>query len=185
LQDTIQTEQASLGAFEIPNWDLTSQAKVREALNTLAALRGSDTGFMFGAKGEVDLVAHLIGTAIGWGGNPRYAAIYNDVFPKANDGATVHRLRVKNVPVAGFWSVSVYNAKGYFEKNDLGAYSVNRLTAKPEADGAVTVQFGGCRPDTPNCLPIMPSWNYTVRLYRPRKEILDGGWQFQREIVVA
>ncbi len=26
----------------------------------------------------------------------------------------------------------------------------------------------------------MPGWNYTVRLYRPRKEILDGTWKFPR-----
>jgi len=24
----------------------------------------------------------------------------------------------------------------------------------------------------------MPGWNYTVRLYRPRVEILDGTWKF-------
>ena len=29
-----------------------------------------------------------------------------------------------------------------------------------------------------NYLPIMPGWNYTLRLYRPRKEILDGTWKF-------
>ena len=29
-----------------------------------------------------------------------------------------------------------------------------------------------------NCLPIMKGWNYTVRLYRPRQEILDGTWKF-------
>ena len=48
------------------------------------------------------------------------------------------------MPVDGFWSISVYNAKGYFEKNDLNAYSLNNLTAKPNADGSFTVQFGGC-----------------------------------------
>jgi hypothetical protein len=32
---------------------------------------------------------------------------------------------------------------------------------------------------TPNCLPIMPGWNYTVRLYRPRAEILNGKWTFR------
>ena len=42
----------------------------------------------------------------------------------------------------------------------------------------VTVQFGGCDGKTPNCLPITPGWNYLVRLYRPRKEILDGSWKF-------
>jgi hypothetical protein len=75
-------------------------------------------------------------------------------------------------------SISVYNAKGYFEKNNLNAYSLNSLTAKQNADGAYTVQFGGCDKVTPNCLPIVPGWNYTVRLYRPRREILDGTWTF-------
>jgi hypothetical protein len=27
-------------------------------------------------------------------------------------------------------------------------------------------------------LPITPGWNYIVRLYRPRKEVLDGSWTF-------
>jgi hypothetical protein len=42
----------------------------------------------------------------------------------------------------------------------------------------VTVQFGGCKQDTENCLPIMKGWNYMVRLYRPKAEILDGKWSF-------
>lgn len=29
-----------------------------------------------------------------------------------------------------------------------------------------------------NCLPVTPGWNYWVRLYRPRAEILDGSWKF-------
>jgi hypothetical protein len=45
-------------------------------------------------------------------------------------------------------------------------------------DGSVAVQFGGCDGEIPNCLPIMNGWNYTVRLFRPRPEILDGTWRF-------
>lgn len=176
-QDTIKVEQASMGKLEIPNWDPTSQAKVRDALNALAPLRGGDTGIMFGTRSEVDPVVHLIGTAIGWGGNPPYAATYPSFYPQDNSGKTVHKLTLKDVPVDGFWSISVYNAKGFFEKNSLNAYSLNNLTAKPNPDGSYTVQFGGCRKDTPNCLPIMNGWNYTVRLYRPRKEVLDGKWR--------
>ena len=26
----------------------------------------------------------------------------------------------------------------------------------------------------------MKGWNYTVRLYRPRKEIVDGTWKFPK-----
>ena len=35
-----------------------------------------------------------------------------------------------------------------------------------------------CQKNTANCLPIVSGWNYTVRLYRPRKEIIDGSWKF-------
>jgi len=76
----------------------------------------------------------------------------------------------------------VYNEKGFFEKNELGVYSINNLTAKKETDGSVIIQFGGCdgNPDSyrDNCLPITKGWNYTVRLYRPRPEIINGKWQF-------
>jgi hypothetical protein len=83
----------------------------------------------------------------------------------------------KDVPVDGFWSVSVYNAKGYFEQNPYNAYSVNNLTAQKNSDGSVTVQFGGCDRKIPNCVPITNGWNATVRLYRPHPEVLSGKWK--------
>jgi hypothetical protein len=175
LQDAIRVEQASTGTFETPDWDAESQAKVRDALAVLGSTTLGSVG-MFGNRDEVDPVLHLIGTAVGWGGNPREAAMYVGASPKKNDGVTVHQLTLRDVPVDGFWSVSVYDAKGYFEKNPMDAYSLNNLTAKPNADGSYTVQFGGCGDGVRNCLPITPGWNYTVRLYRPRKEVLDGRW---------
>ena len=57
------------------------------------------------------------------------------------------------VPVDGFWSVTVYNAKGFFEKNPYDAYSVNNITAKKNADGGVTIQFGACDGKIPNWTP--------------------------------
>ncbi|HBD35887.1 MAG TPA: carboxylesterase, partial [Cupriavidus sp.] len=36
----------------------------------------------------------------------------------------------------------------------------------------------GCNGQLPNCLPIVPGWNYTVRLYRPHAEIVRGAWSF-------
>jgi len=47
-----------------------------------------------------------------------------------------------------------------------------------DADGSVTINFGGCGDGRPNCLPIMGGWNYVIRLYRPRAEILNGSWSF-------
>jgi hypothetical protein len=66
LQDAIKVEQASTGKLELPNWERTSQDKVRNLLNEMSTMRGSDIGAAFGARGEVDPISHLIGTAIGW-----------------------------------------------------------------------------------------------------------------------
>jgi hypothetical protein len=183
LQEAIKVSQQSPGKFETPNWDPGSQKEIRDALLVLAKYTG---GFQhaFGAKDQVDPVRHLIGTAAGWGGNPDKDATYLGLAVPKNDGTTVYRLRVKDVPVEAFWSVSVYNAAGYFEKNSYNAYSLNDITAKKDADGAITIQFGGCDGETPNCLPIMPGWNYTVRLYRPRPEILNGTWKFPAAVAV-
>jgi hypothetical protein len=177
LQDAIQVSQDSPGSFEAPNWDAESQKKVRDALLVLGSTL-SNFGEAFGTTEEVSPVHHLIGTAVGWGGNPAKDAAYLNVVPAQNDGNTVHKLTVKDVPVDGFWSISVYNEQGYYEKNDLNAYTINNITAKKDADGSIPVQFGGCDGTIPNCLPIMQGWNYTVRLYRPRPQILNGVWKF-------
>ena len=133
-----------------------------------------------GRRNEVDPIRHLIVTATGWGLNPDKDAIYLNVTPGAKNwlGATIHRLDVKDVPVDGFWSISLYNAEGFFEPNNLNAYTINNITAKKSDNGSVAVQFGGCDGKIPNCLPIVAGWNYMVRLYRPRPEILDGTWKF-------
>lgn len=178
LQDAIKVEQpGGPGKFEVPEWDAASQKKVRDALLVLASTK---TGFQkaFGTKEQVDPINHLIGTAAGWGGNPDKDATYLNFTPAKNDGTTPYKVVVKDVPVDAFWSISVYNKEGYFAKNPENAYSVNNLTARKSADGSVTVLFGGAPDATANHIPITPGWNYTVRLYRPRTEILDGTWKF-------
>jgi hypothetical protein len=178
LQDAVKFSQERPGTFEIPNWDEASLKKVKSALLQLGTTI-SDTRRMFGAnEHQVDPVKHLIGSAMLWGGTPEKDALYLPVTPARNDGTTVYKLTVKDVPVDGFWSITVYNAKGYLEPNQYNTYSVNNIAAKKDNDGLVAIQFGGCDGEVPNCLPIMEGWNYTVRLFRPRPEILDGIWRF-------
>ena len=177
LQDKIKVTQKNAGRFEVPNWDHDSLLKVRKALLILG--EAIDSKNMFGARGKVDPIKHLIGSAVGWGGAPERDAYYVLATPDKNDGATIYKLTVPaNVPVEGFWSISLYNAEGYFQKNDLDAYSLNNITSKKSPDGSVTIQFGGCDGKIPNCLPIMKGWNYGVRLYRARPEVLSGKWKF-------
>jgi hypothetical protein len=74
----------------LPAWDEASRKQVRDALKALATTV-PDTRRMFGAKEQVDPVRHLIGTAMGWGGNNERDAFYLTLYPELNDGTTVHR----------------------------------------------------------------------------------------------
>ncbi|RVG29892.1 DUF1254 domain-containing protein [Sinorhizobium meliloti] len=178
LQDAVKIDQAGgPGKFEVPDWDQASQKKVRDALLILATTM-PDFNKSFGSKAEVDPVRHLVASAAAWGGNPDKDATYLNTTPEKNDGKTIYKLNVKDVPVDGFWSISLYNANGYYEKNPYDAYSLNNVTAEKGEDGSIDIQFGGCDGRISNCLPIMKGWNYTVRLYRPRDSVLDGTWKF-------
>lgn len=61
--------------------------------------------------------------------------------PQKNDGTTPYTLTVKDVP-DGLWSVIVYNKESYFEAL-ASTISVNNVTAKKNADGGITIHFGG------------------------------------------
>ena len=175
LQDQLGVRAGSEEPFVMPDYDDTSFTTTRQALLELAkGIGGFDRAF--GAKDHVDPVRHLIGTAAGWGGLPEQEAFYVNVNPGLPVGE--YELTVRDVPVDAFWSISLYNAAGFFEPNDRNANSLNSITATPNDDGSVTVRFGGCGDGRPNCLPVTDGWNYLVRLYRPRPAVLDGTWTF-------
>ena len=175
LQDRITLDARSARPFASPDYDQQSLDTTRDALLTLA--RGL-TGYerSFGRRQDVDPVRHLLGTASGWGGLPEHEAFYLNVEPGLPVGS--YRLDVTDVPVDAFWSISVYNADGYFEQHGDSRVSINSVTAARNDDGSITVRFG--EGSEPNTLGIMPGWNYAVRLYRPRAQILDGSWSFPR-----
>jgi hypothetical protein len=175
-QDKLEISGGGPGPFEAPNWDLEQLATARQALSVLGGL-GFDSAYAFGTKEEVRPIDHLVAAGAGWGGLPRTAAFYIMASVDQNDGKTPHAVTVKDVPVDAFWSITVYNAEGYLEANDLGRNSLNNSSAKPNEDGSYTIRFGG-DPKSVNYLPITKGWNYAIRMYQPRKEILDGTWTF-------
>jgi hypothetical protein len=175
LQDQARLDVASAQPVTSPDYDETSFTATRDALLRLA---GGLQGFpaAFGRPDQVDPVHHLLGTAAGWGGLPDDEAMYENVNPGLPVGD--YELTVGDVPVDAFWSISVYNATGYFEQGLPGGNSLNSVTAARDLDGTVTVRFGGGPPTGANFLSIMDGWNYLVRLYRPRPEARDGSWTF-------
>ena len=175
LQDRIKIEQATPGTLELPDWDMESFEQTRKALNVLAD-KLPDLSDGFGKKGQVDPIIHLMASSYGWGGNPPRGAKYVGMVPEKNDGKTAYTLTMpKDVPVQGFWSVTVYNKDGFFTPNELNAYSVNNVTGKKNDDGSMTIHFGGDS-SVSNFLPITEGWNYVVRLYLPGTAAIEGDW---------
>jgi hypothetical protein len=175
IQDGLTVAAASAEAFVMPDYDEQSFATARTAVLQLAALGGGVTR-TFGPRESVDPIHHLLGTAFGWGGLPETEAVYEAISPGLPVGD--YRIHVGEVPVDAFWSVSVYNADGFFEPNEQHAYSINNITATKDGDGKITINLGPGPSDQPNFLPISDGWNYLVRLYRPQAPILDGRWRF-------
>jgi hypothetical protein len=182
IQNQITAVQKDVGRFEIPDWDQPSLDKLREAIKIIASTL-TDVKLCFGDISDVNPIAHFIGTAAGWGGLPQKDAIYINSVPEENDGKTSYLLIVKDVPIDGFWSISVYNKDGFFEKNQFNMYSVNNFSAKKEKDGSIKIHFGG-DPQSSNYLPLTEGWNYSVRLYSPHEEILNGSWKFPEPSIV-
>jgi len=176
LQNKITVKQNAPGSFEIPNWDSKSLDTLRNAIKVLASTL-TDTKQCFGDVNEVNPIAHMLGAVSGWGGIPVKDAIYINAVPEMNDGKTAYKLNVKDVPVDGFWSISVYNKDGFFERNQYNLYSINNTTAVKEKDGSIIIHFGG-DPKQPNFIPVTEGWNYTVRLYKARNELINGTWNF-------
>jgi hypothetical protein len=180
-QDAITISGGGNGPFEAPEWDLEDLKLARQALSDLGTL-GFDTTYAFGTPEEVRPIDHLVAAGAGWGGLPPAAAYYAMGMVDANDGKTPHAVTVKDVPVDAFWSITVYNADGYLEANDLGINNYNNFKATPNEDESYTIHFGACDDGRMNCIPTTPGWNYVVRLYQPREEIIDGSWSFPNPV---
>jgi hypothetical protein len=175
LQDELAVSQDSAGTFEIPNWNRQAHDELFDALVTVMKTIDDFSG-AYGDVDEVDPVKYYLATVTP-GGVPEPETIYLQRVPDQNDGDTPHTFTVEDVPVDGFWSVTVYNSDGFLEENEYDAYSFNNVTAEPDDDGSITIHFGG-DPDQPNFLYTPEEWFYLVRLYGPREEILDGSYQF-------
>ena len=176
LQDAMRIEANSSAPFVHPNYDEESFNQVLSAAIELARF-GPDSARTFGRRETVDPVRYFMGAASGWGGLPEDQAFYLNVEPQLPVKA--YKLEVPaEVPTEEFWSISLYNAGGFFQENAMDAYNVNSVMGERNDDGSMTVHFGGCEDGRVNCLPIMEGWNYTVRLYRPGPGVLDGSWTF-------
>ena len=87
-------------------------------------------------------------------------------------------------PVAGFWSLTMYDAKYFFVENPLNRYSISaRQPLKANADGSITLLIQNESPGADkesNWLPApKDKFVLMMRLYWPHEKdpsIIDGSW---------
>jgi hypothetical protein len=184
LQDGIVVTQADKGDDSgLQDWDEKEMLAMRKAYNTLGSAASSSSKF-FGVKCDRSYLDASMGVAVGWGGMQEKDALYLPVQVDKNDGKTAYTITVpKEVPVDGFWSVTIYNQERFMVKNKYDSYSLNALTTKKNADGTTTLHLGG-DPKADNYLYIPEDWLYIVRFYQPHEEILNGSWKFPKAVEV-
>jgi hypothetical protein len=87
-------------------------------------------------------------------------------------------------PVNGFWSLSMYNDKIMFVANPINRYCLGSLSDPPlikNPDGSIDIYIQRDSPDSakmPNWLPAPASGSFqlTLRLYWPQKQVVDKSW---------
>ena len=175
LQDQMSIDSASERPYTHADYDPLSMSATTALLTELG--KGiSDNAKAAGTKEQVDPIKQLLLAAYGFGTLPESESLLLTVQPNL-PADRAYTLTVEDVPVDGFWSLAMYNREGYFNKNPYDSYGFGDRTAVKNADGSITLHFGG-DPNRVNYIPITEGWNYVVRMYRPRAELLDGRWTF-------
>jgi hypothetical protein len=85
-------------------------------------------------------------------------------------------------PVNAFWSITMYNARQAFVQNPIDRHAIgDRDTLRFDDDGSLAIYIQTESPGKDkesNWLPApQDSFNVFMRLYWPKKQILDGTWK--------
>jgi hypothetical protein len=128
-------------------------------------------------------------TFFGVGGNLAEDAVYpfasKDADGNALDAANKYVLRFAKSeipPVNAFWSLTMYDDQSYLVPNAINRYSLgDRSGMKFGDDGSLTIYIQTEQPSADkqaNWLPAPKEGRFklALRLYAPKKEVVDGGW---------
>ena len=113
-----------------------------------------------------------------------YPLVFNDSAGQPLEGTrryVLHFQKDQLPPVKAFWSLTVYDARGFFTENAIGRYAIgDRDRLHFNADGSLDIYLQHAPPgpdQESNWLPV-PSepFNMAMRLYWPKPMVLDGTW---------
>jgi hypothetical protein len=196
---------ASIGVVPGKSFDLKSlnpavarglEASIRDAQAKIIAnakaphgktLNGWEFMSNIGRYGT-DYLWRAVVALIGLGANLPEDAVYPRATKDSNgqpfNGANRYAIRFAKgrlPPVGAFWSITMYNSNQFFVKNPIGRYAIgDRDKLKFNDDGSLTLYVQNDSPGKEkesNWLPApKDSFSLFMRLYWPKKEILDGSW---------
>ncbi|MTE13939.1 DUF1254 domain-containing protein [Nocardia aurantiaca] len=96
-------------------------------------------------------------------------------------GHVLHFTADQIPPVHAFWSLTMYNQKGYFVANPVNRYAVRGERMQRNPDGSLDIYIQSQNPGPEhesNWLPAPDSadFNLLLRLYWPDTKVVDGTW---------
>ncbi|MEU1209032.1 DUF1254 domain-containing protein [Nocardia sp. NPDC005825] len=135
-----------------------------------------------------DYSARAIVSYAGLGANLPQDALYPGTFVdeknqqlNSSHNYVLHFAADKIPPVHGFWSVTMYDGKGFFVENSINRYAVRGELLPKNPDGSVDIYVQREKPDAAkesNWLPAPESgdFNLMIRTYWPDQKVVDGSW---------
>jgi hypothetical protein len=93
----------------------------------------------------------------------------------------IHFAKGQLPPVGAFWSITMYNAKQFFVSNPINRYAIgDRDRLNFGDDGSLTLYIQSDSPGQENESNWLPapegSFNLFMRLYWPKRQVLEGAW---------
>jgi len=169
-QDSVVVQAGSAKPYVSPvKYDIASFNKLRGDLIRRAVTEGViEQGFVDNIK-DIKTPQYQMINLAGWGGLPAKHAFYFVVLPgddAARNGApssVTFRRPDLQYDRAGYWSLTIYDEKGWVVTDP---FHINSRTAKPNADGTITLNFNS--PGKINNINVPKNWNSLFRAYLPR-----------------
>lgn len=136
---------------------------------------------------------------IGWAGPDRNishgaAFLFTDADGKPLNGKNNYTMTFDMndlPPVTQFWSIPIYNAKGYFVANEIDRYTINSFMVEAGQlfvkDGKLVIYIQTKKPDDPdkakNWLPApRDGMRFTARFYGPYPPLTDGSYKMPKVV---
>lgn len=152
-----------------------------------------------GVYGE-DYLLRAAATKGGFGANSPQEALYPINFVDANGTRlnaanntkyVIHFDKGQVPPVKGFWSITMYDAQGFFVDNAINRYNIGDRTVglKNNTDGSLDVYIQHENPGKEkesNWLPAPDGeFNLLLRMYIPDQSVLTGQYQYPPVVKVV